>query len=135
NRCHLSPLVTNPELNCIPSVRVPRNTVWTSSENKTLMINCTVNIESDCWKDVSATWCRINDKNECRSMTDSTHFSTAWRNISGSQRMFFLIFWNLSKQDAGLYRCQTQAPVSTLGHVIWVTVTGKQLVLYVSYVS
>uniref|UniRef100_A0A3B1K198 Ig-like domain-containing protein n=1 Tax=Astyanax mexicanus TaxID=7994 RepID=A0A3B1K198_ASTMX len=117
-------------LNCVPSIRVPRNTVWNAPENETLMINCTVFIEPHCWKDVLASWCRSYDKNECRPMTDSTHFSTAWRNISGSQRMFILIFWNLSKQDAGLYRCQTQAPVSTLGHAIRVTVTGKQLVLF-----
>ncbi|XP_049325979.1 uncharacterized protein LOC103040670 [Astyanax mexicanus] len=116
---------TEPELNCIPSIRVPRNTVWTSSENETLMIKCTVFTEPHCWKNLPVSWCRINDKNECRPMTDSTHFSTAWRNISGSQRMFILIFWNLSKQDAGFYRCQTQAPVSTLGHAIRVTVTAS----------
>uniref|UniRef100_A0A8B9KW50 Uncharacterized LOC103042156 n=1 Tax=Astyanax mexicanus TaxID=7994 RepID=A0A8B9KW50_ASTMX len=111
------------ELNCIPSIRVPRNTVWTVSENTTLKINCTIDIKSNCWQNLVASWCRINDKNECLPMNQPNHTATEWRNISGDQQMFILIFWNLSKQDAGLYRCLTHAPVSTSGHTIRVNVT------------
>uniref|UniRef100_A0A3B1KJP0 Uncharacterized LOC103042156 n=1 Tax=Astyanax mexicanus TaxID=7994 RepID=A0A3B1KJP0_ASTMX len=111
------------ELNCIPTIKVPRNTVWTVSENATLKINCSIFTEPHCWQSLLASWCRINDENECRLMNQSNHRATEWRNITENQRMFILIFWNLSKQDAGLYRCLTHAPVSTSGHAISVNVT------------
>ncbi|KAI4889458.1 hypothetical protein NFI96_011632 [Prochilodus magdalenae] len=39
--------------------------------------------------------------------------------------MFFLIFWSLSVEDAGLYRCRSDAPVSTSGHTINVTIAAS----------
>ncbi|XP_017570627.1 uncharacterized protein LOC108437781 [Pygocentrus nattereri] len=112
-----------PVLDCIPSLRVPRNTVWKSPEKETLKINCTVTTESHCWKNVSVSWCKIEDTDHCRPLNHSNHTGTGWRNITEKERKFFLIFWSLSLQDAGLYRCKSDGPVFTTSHVINVTVT------------
>ncbi|KAI4889455.1 hypothetical protein NFI96_000409 [Prochilodus magdalenae] len=114
-----------PELDCIPSIRVSRNAVWwKSSERETLKINCTVLIESHCWKNLSVFWCKIGDGDHCRPLSHSNHTGTEWRDISGEERMFFLIFQRLSVEDAGLYRCRSDKPVSTSGHTINITVTA-----------
>ncbi|KAL7845610.1 hypothetical protein AOLI_G00238020 [Acnodon oligacanthus] len=113
-----------PVLDCIPSLRVPRNTVWKFPEKETLKINCTVMTESHCWKNLSASWCKIEDIDHCRPLSYSNHSGTGWRNITENERMFFLIFWNLSLQDAGLYRCKSDGPVFTASHIINVTVTA-----------
>ncbi|KAL7845607.1 hypothetical protein AOLI_G00237990 [Acnodon oligacanthus] len=114
-----------PVLDCIPSLRVPRNTVWKFPEKETLKINCTVMTESHCWKNLSASWCKIEDTDHCRPLSYSNHSGTGWRNITENERMFFLIFWNLSLQDAGLYRCKSDGPVFTASHTINVTVTAS----------
>uniref|UniRef100_A0A3B4D1G5 Ig-like domain-containing protein n=1 Tax=Pygocentrus nattereri TaxID=42514 RepID=A0A3B4D1G5_PYGNA len=118
-----------PVLDCIPSLRVPRNTVWKSPEKETLKINCTVTTESHCWKNVSVSWCKIEDTDHCRPLNHSNHTGTGWRNITEKERKFFLIFWSLSLQDAGLYRCKSDGPVFTTSHVINVTVTGKDIIV------
>ncbi|XP_047673662.1 uncharacterized protein LOC113634778 isoform X6 [Tachysurus fulvidraco] len=51
-----------------------------------------------------------------------------WRTISEWERLFFLIFWNISLQDSGLYNCEILTPVHTMGHVINVTVTDYNAV-------
>ncbi|KAL6481695.1 hypothetical protein MHYP_G00097750 [Metynnis hypsauchen] len=114
-----------PVLDCIPSLRVPRNTVWKSPEKETLKINCTVITESHCWKILSVSWCKFEDNNDCRPLSHSTHTGTGWRNITEDERMFFLIFWNLSLQDTGPYRCKSDGPVFTASHTINVTVTAS----------
>ncbi|KAL7852501.1 hypothetical protein SRHO_G00182860 [Serrasalmus rhombeus] len=113
-----------PALDCIPTLRVPRNTVWKSPEKETLKINCTVTTESHCWKTVSVSWCKIEDTDHCRPLSHSNHTGTGWRNITEKERKFFLIFWSLSLQDAGLYRCKSDGPVFTPSYAINVTVTG-----------
>ncbi|XP_017570593.1 uncharacterized protein LOC108437767 [Pygocentrus nattereri] len=114
-----------PVLDCIPSLRVPRNTVWKSPEKETLKINCTVTTESHCWKNLSVSWCKIEDTDHCRPLNHSNHTGTGWRNITEKERKFFLIFWSLSLQDAGLYRCKSDGPVFTTSHGINVTVTAS----------
>ncbi|XP_072512985.1 uncharacterized protein [Salminus brasiliensis] len=115
------------ELDCLTSIRVPRSTVWKAPEKRTLKINCTVIAESHCWKNVSALWCRIDDdNNKCTPLNHYTRTTAEWTNDNRNERMFFLTFWNLSMEDAGLYRCQTHAPVSTESHNINVTVTESE---------
>ncbi|XP_066517702.1 uncharacterized protein [Hoplias malabaricus] len=113
------------ELDCIPSIKVSRNTVWKSPELKTLMINCTVIVTPHCWRNLSFSWCKISDGNNCRPLIYSNHTSTKWRNINEEERILFLIFWSLSVEDAGLYRCEILKPVYATGHAINVTVTAS----------
>ncbi|KAL6481697.1 hypothetical protein MHYP_G00097770 [Metynnis hypsauchen] len=114
-----------PVLDCIPSLKVPRNTVWNSPEKETLKINCTIITESHCWKNLSVSWCKIEDNNDCRPLSHSNHTGTGWRNTSENERIFFLIFGNLSLQDIGSYRCKSDGPVFTASHTINVTVTAS----------
>ncbi|XP_036419390.1 uncharacterized protein LOC118803003 [Colossoma macropomum] len=122
-----------PVLDCIPSLRVPRNTVWKFPEKETLKINCTVITESHCWKNLSVSWCKIEDTDHCRPLNQCNYTATEWRNFTENERMFFLIFWSLSLQDAGLYRCKSDGPVATTSHTINVTVTASKT--YIDVVS
>ncbi|XP_053495680.1 uncharacterized protein LOC128616861 [Ictalurus furcatus] len=108
---------------CIPSLMVPRNTMWRVRVSDHLKINCTVVSESHCWKNVDVSWCRIDNKSECRYLKHSDHILTGWRSITESKRMSFLIFWKISMQDAGLYRCEIKSPTPTVSHAINVIVT------------
>lgn len=123
----LSPLITSNTTgthpDCIPSIMVPRNTLWKVRVMTSLKINCTVDTESHCWKNVDVSWCRIDNKSECRSLKHSDHITTEQRNITESKVMLFLIFQNISMQDAGLYRCEIKSLTPTVSHAINVTVT------------
>ncbi|XP_047673655.1 uncharacterized protein LOC113657158 isoform X6 [Tachysurus fulvidraco] len=107
---------------------MPRNTVWSARVTERLMINCTVETKTNCWNNIAVSWCKIDMKNECIYLTHSTHTSTEWRTISESKKLFFLIFWKISLQDSGLYRCEIQSPVHTMSHNINVTVTDYNAV-------
>ncbi|XP_047673658.1 uncharacterized protein LOC113634778 isoform X2 [Tachysurus fulvidraco] len=111
---------------CIRSVRVQRNTGWSARVTERLMINCTV--QSNCKDNITVKWCKIDMKNQCIHLNHSNHTSTEWRTISEWERLFFLIFWNISLQDSGLYNCEILTPVHTMGHVINVTVTDYNAV-------
>ncbi|XP_058262750.1 uncharacterized protein LOC131363839 [Hemibagrus wyckioides] len=109
-------------LDCFPSIMVPRNMVWRARVMDILMINCTVVSEVHCWKNIEVSWCRITEINECRHF-HSKHTITGWKSITESKRLLFLIFWKISFQDAGLYRCEMISPTSSMSHAINVTVT------------
>ncbi|GAA6074488.1 uncharacterized protein LOC113657158 isoform X4, partial [Tachysurus ichikawai] len=111
-------------LDCFPSLMVPRNTVWSARVKDQLMINCTVVSEPNCWNNIAVSWCKIDMKNEYRSLY---HTSTGWRTISESKRVFFLIFWEISLQDSGLYRCKILSPAPSVSHAINVTVTDSSV--------
>ncbi|XP_053085712.1 B- and T-lymphocyte attenuator isoform X1 [Pangasianodon hypophthalmus] len=123
----LSPLISSntneSDLDCIPSIMVPRNTVWKAPVMKSLTINCTVDSESHCWKNINVTWCRIDDKNECRALNRSNYTTNEWEKVNKNKRLLFLIFHNISMKDAGLYRCRINSPTPTVSHSINVTVT------------
>ncbi|KAF5894575.1 B- and T-lymphocyte attenuator-like, partial [Clarias magur] len=108
---------------CIPFIRLPRNTAWRARVTDVLMINCTVVSESHCWENIAVTWCRIDDKNGCRPLIHSNHTSTEWRSVSESERLSVLIFRKISVQDSGFYRCEITSPVASVSHSISVTVT------------
>ncbi|XP_060745188.1 uncharacterized protein LOC132858721 isoform X4 [Tachysurus vachellii] len=110
-------------LDCFPSVMVLRNTARSARVTDLLMIYCTVVSEPNCWNNIAVLWCRIDINNKCRSLTHSTHTSTEWRNITKSKRVLFLIFWEISLQDSGLYRCEIRSPAPSVSHAINVTVT------------
>lgn len=120
-------LGTHPD--CIPSIMVPRNTAWKVRVMTSLKINCTVDTESHCRKNVDVSWCRIDNKSECRSLKHSDHITTEQRSITESKVMLFLIFQNISMQDAGLYRCEIKSLTPTVSHAINVTVTGNDIIL------
>ncbi|XP_060745179.1 uncharacterized protein LOC132858721 isoform X3 [Tachysurus vachellii] len=102
---------------------VLRNTARSARVTDLLMIYCTVVSEPNCWNNIAVLWCRIDINNKCRSLTHSTHTSTEWRNITKSKRVLFLIFWEISLQDSGLYRCEIRSPAPSVSHAINVTVT------------
>ncbi|XP_047673651.1 uncharacterized protein LOC113657158 isoform X2 [Tachysurus fulvidraco] len=110
-------------LDCFPSMWVPRNTVWSARVTERLMINCTIYSEPNCWNNIAVSWCKLDMNKECIYLTHSTHTSTVWRNISESKRVLLLIFWEISLQDSGLYRCIILSPVHTMSHNINVNVT------------
>ncbi|XP_047673664.1 uncharacterized protein LOC125138368 isoform X2 [Tachysurus fulvidraco] len=112
---------------CLPYAMVPRNTVWSARVTERLMINCTVVSKPNCWN-IAVSWCKLEMNNECIYLTHSTHTSTVWGNITGSKRLFFLIFWEISLQDSGLYRCEIQSPAPSMSHAINVTVTDYNAV-------
>lgn len=117
------------EPNCDVSIMVPRNTVWKVHAMDKLKINCTVDIKSRCLKNMTAKWCRIDDDNTCRPLKYSNYTTINWTQVTNSQRQMFLIFHNISMQDAGLYRCEIQSPATVISHSINVTVTGKHIIL------
>ncbi|KAF4075318.1 hypothetical protein AMELA_G00233110 [Ameiurus melas] len=123
----LSALITSntneAHLDCIPSIMVPRNTMWKVRVMDKLKINCTVDSESHCWKNINVSWCKIEDKSECRSLKHSDHITTEWIRITENKGMLFLMFKNVSMQDDGLYRCEIKSTTPTVSHAINVTVT------------
>ncbi|KAK1802952.1 hypothetical protein P4O66_021485, partial [Electrophorus voltai] len=114
-------------LECIPVLTVPRNTVWRAAPMSTLKINCTVSIPSHCWENLALSWCKVDEGNDCKPLNHSSHITTEWRKITGEYKTSFLVFRNLSKADSGLYRCKVDGRVSTISHIINVTVTGSFL--------
>ncbi|XP_042572420.1 uncharacterized protein LOC109105031 isoform X2 [Cyprinus carpio] len=108
------------EMNCHSVVRVPRNTVFLAPVRSVLKINCTITLDG-CHRNPRVSWCkRYGD--DCKSLNYSNHITTEWKNITEHQGMAFLVFLNISMEDAGFYRCKESD--MSIGHVINVTVTA-----------
>ncbi len=126
---HLFPLfyfiLSGPEMNCIPVIRVPRNTVFLAPVMSVLKINCTI-ILPGCYGSPSVSWCKIYGDG-CKYLNYSDHIITEWKNITEHEGMAFLIFLNISMEDTGRYRCREGD--TSVSHAINVTVTGKTVSL------
>ncbi|KAK3530089.1 hypothetical protein QTP86_012817 [Hemibagrus guttatus] len=89
---------------CMASIMVPRNTVWKARAMDSLKINCTIDSDPHCWNKINITWCRIEYTKHCKHLNHPYHKLVEWTSINESKRLLFLIFRNISMQDAGLYR-------------------------------
>ncbi|XP_048052966.1 uncharacterized protein LOC125272273 isoform X3 [Megalobrama amblycephala] len=108
------------ELYCNPAIKVPRNTVFKARVMTVLRINCTINLRG-CHRSPRVSWCKI-DGNDCKALNHSDYIKTEWKNTTEHEGMAFLIFQNISMEDAGLYRCKESE--TSVGHAINVTVTA-----------
>ncbi|CAM4486176.1 unnamed protein product [Leuciscus chuanchicus] len=107
------------ELQCVQRIKVPRNTVFRACVMTQLKINCTVSLHG-CHRSPRVSWCKIYE-NVCNALNHSVYIKTGWKNITEHEGMAFLIFLNISMEDAGLYRCKEGD--SSVSHAINVTVT------------
>uniref|UniRef100_A0A9J8BY05 Ig-like domain-containing protein n=1 Tax=Cyprinus carpio carpio TaxID=630221 RepID=A0A9J8BY05_CYPCA len=107
------------EMNCYSVVRVPRNTVFLAPVRSVLKINCTITLDG-CHRNPRVSWCKLYG-DDCKPLNYSNHIRTEWKNITEHEGMAFLVFLNISMEDAGFYRCKESD--MSIGHVINVTVT------------
>ncbi|KTG32965.1 hypothetical protein cypCar_00034914, partial [Cyprinus carpio] len=106
------------EMNCYSVVRVPRNTVFLAPVRSMLKINCTITLDG-CHRNPRVSWCKLYG-DDCEPFSYSNHIRTEWKNITENEWMAFLVFLNISMEDAGFYRCKEGM---SIGHTINVTVT------------
>ncbi|XP_060755017.1 B- and T-lymphocyte attenuator-like isoform X2 [Neoarius graeffei] len=111
------------EPTCFASIRVPRNSVSKVHVMGKLKINCTINRGTYCWENITTEWCKVDYDSECKPFNYSNNITKFWMKVNTTQSQLFLIFHNISMQDAGLYRCRIQSPMSIVSHSINVTVT------------
>ncbi|XP_067259635.1 B- and T-lymphocyte attenuator-like isoform X2 [Chanodichthys erythropterus] len=109
------------ELQCNPVLKVPRNTVFKAHVMTVLKINCTVNLRG-CHRSPRVLWCKI-DGNDCKALNHSDYIKTEWNKTTEHEGKAFLIFLNISMEDAGLYRCKESE--TSVSHAINVTVTDN----------
>uniref|UniRef100_A0A8C1B5W8 Ig-like domain-containing protein n=1 Tax=Cyprinus carpio carpio TaxID=630221 RepID=A0A8C1B5W8_CYPCA len=110
------------EINCVPLIRVPRNTVFRAPVMTKLKINCTITLDG-CHRNPRVSWCKLNGS-DCKALNYSHHIRTEWKDIKKHEWMAFLIFLNISMEDTGLYRCKEGD--TSVSHAINVTVTGQK---------
>ncbi|XP_018944152.2 B- and T-lymphocyte attenuator-like isoform X2 [Cyprinus carpio] len=108
------------EMNCVPLIRVPRNSVFRAPVMTKLKINCTITLDG-CHRNPRVSWCKLNGS-DCKALNYSHHIRTEWKDIKKHEWMAFLIFLNISMEDTGLYRCKEGD--TSVSHAINVTVTG-----------
>uniref|UniRef100_A0A9J8BUE9 Ig-like domain-containing protein n=1 Tax=Cyprinus carpio carpio TaxID=630221 RepID=A0A9J8BUE9_CYPCA len=109
------------EMNCVPLIRVPRNSVFRAPVMTKLKINCTITLDG-CHRNPRVSWCKLNGS-ECKALNYSHHIRTERKDIKKHEWMAFLIFLNISMEDTGLYRCKEGD--TSVSHAIIVTVTDK----------
>ncbi|XP_051751838.1 B- and T-lymphocyte attenuator-like isoform X1 [Ctenopharyngodon idella] len=107
------------EQHCNPVIKVPRNTVFKARVMTVLKINCTVNL-TGCHRSPRVSWCKIIG-NDCKALNHSDYIKTELKKTTEHEWMVFMIFLNISMEDAGLYRCKEGE--MSVGHAINVTVT------------
>lgn len=100
---------------------MPRNTVFRACVMTELKINCTIS-QHGCHRSPRVSWCKIYG-NHCKALNHSVYIQTEWKIMTEHEGMAFLIFLNISMEDAGLYRCKEGD--NSVSHAINVTVTGK----------
>ncbi|XP_052402174.1 B- and T-lymphocyte attenuator-like isoform X1 [Carassius gibelio] len=115
------------EMNCHPVIRVSRNTVFLAPVMSVLKINCTVTLRG-CQRKPRVSWCKLYG-DECKPLNYSNYIRTEWKNITEQESMAFLVFLNISMEDAGFYRCK-EGDMS-IGHAINVTVTGHCIIFLI----
>nr|XP_055061133.1 B- and T-lymphocyte attenuator-like isoform X1 [Misgurnus anguillicaudatus] len=109
------------ELECITSIKVPRNKLVEALVMTEFKINCTVNVLK-CQGIPKISWCKLYGE-DCKASNQSNYKETVdWKNFTYGTA--FLTFLNISMEDAGLYRCKSQNSVS---HSINVTVTADRV--------
>uniref|UniRef100_A0A8C1P100 Ig-like domain-containing protein n=1 Tax=Cyprinus carpio TaxID=7962 RepID=A0A8C1P100_CYPCA len=117
----ISGMANGTEINCVPLIRVPRNTVFRAPVMTKLKINCTITLDG-CHRNPRVSWCKLNGS-ECKALNYSHHIRTERKDIKKHEWMAFLIFLNISMEDTGLYRCKEGD--TSVSHAINVTVTDK----------
>ncbi|XP_051983153.1 B- and T-lymphocyte attenuator-like [Xyrauchen texanus] len=125
--CYLVPYLTllllsgntnGSEINCIATIKVPRNTTFRVPVMTLLIINCTVTVH-EC-QNPWINWCKIYGNN-CKALNHSNNIKEEWKSITEHDGIAFLTFLNISMEDEGLYRCRIGE--TTVSHSINVTVT------------
>ncbi|RXN02787.1 B- and T-lymphocyte attenuator-like protein [Labeo rohita] len=109
------------EINCISVIKVPRKTVFQAPVMSKLKINCTVILQG-CDRNPRISWYKFYG-NDFKALNYSNHMRSEWKNITVHEGMAFLIFQNISMEDAGSYRCK--GGDTSVSHTINVTVTGN----------
>lgn len=97
-----------------------RNTVWKASPGKQLKMNCSVDF---CSNLPPPSWCKFDESNKCNTVNTTALIQTQLTYLTNTTWISFLTFTNISRGDAGLYRCKLHTAV---GHSINVTVSGEQ---------
>ncbi|XP_045554171.1 uncharacterized protein isoform X2 [Salmo salar] len=104
---------------CFPEIRVARNTVWKASPGKQLKMNCSVDF---CSNLPPPSWCKFDESNKCNTVNTTALIQTQLTYLTNTTWISFLTFTNISRGDAGLYRCKLHTAV---GHSINVTVSDS----------
>nr|XP_009296922.1 B- and T-lymphocyte attenuator-like isoform X1 [Danio rerio] len=107
------------EPQCLIKLKVTRNTVFKAHAMTELKINCTVT-HHGCQRIPVISWCKLYGQN-CKALNHSDVIKTEWKNKTENEGMAFLIFQNVSIEDAGSYRCK-EGDMS-VSHTINVTFT------------
>ncbi|CAK6980801.1 B- and T-lymphocyte attenuator-like [Scomber scombrus] len=102
---------------CVPDIKVRRNTVYNTSLGKNLRIKCPVTLCNNSQPPIS--WNKLEKNAVPVNFNRSTHIKTEWENSTPEEGISVLIFQNIQRSDSGRYLCQTGGSVS---HYISVSV-------------
>ncbi|XP_046887147.1 B- and T-lymphocyte attenuator-like isoform X2 [Hypomesus transpacificus] len=117
---HLGMKTKGQEADCLPHVRVHRNTVMNASSGEDLRMECPVHFCSDAQPVIS--WCKLDDSNNCSPFNRSARTETHWQNLTYNTGISFLNMKDVSTNDTGQYRCQYR---SDLSHSIKIIVSER----------
>ncbi|XP_070978865.1 B- and T-lymphocyte attenuator-like [Oncorhynchus clarkii lewisi] len=113
---------------CEIEVPIKRNTVWNAVPQKRLTINCPV---KHCGETLRVTWCKFEDAN-CKQINETEQVKIGWKPFDrGSiNRIAFLDFKKISRNDDGSYRCGMAGNKSSIvSHAINVSVSDINLTM------
>ncbi|XP_046886623.1 B- and T-lymphocyte attenuator-like [Hypomesus transpacificus] len=126
---HLFPwTIYTQEADCLPHVRVHRNTVMNASSGEDLRMECPVHFCSDAQPVIS--WCKLDDSNNCSPFNRSARTETHWQNLTYNTGISFLNMKDVSTNDTGQYRCQYRSDMS---HSIKIRVSERTDISTVGY--
>ncbi|XP_048882977.1 uncharacterized protein LOC125749592 [Brienomyrus brachyistius] len=106
---------------CPVEIRVARNTVTSAVENSSLTLHCPV---KHCGWRPAVTWCKRNPAH-CITVNVADNIKIQWKysETEPNTGTSDLIFTRVSMGDAGLYRCGVYGTVTSVSHLINVSVT------------
>ncbi|XP_062301449.1 B- and T-lymphocyte attenuator-like [Scomber scombrus] len=100
---------------CVPLIKVRRNTVYNTSLGVNLWIECPVTFCNSSQPPIS--WNKFGKNAVPVNFNRSTHIKTERKFSTPVEGISFLIFQNIQKSDSGQYRCKTGGSVSHLINV------------------
>ncbi|XP_035263779.1 B- and T-lymphocyte attenuator isoform X2 [Anguilla anguilla] len=114
------------ETHCAPEIQVKRSTTYKAVAKESLKIMCAV---KHCGQEFNFTWCRFHTDNNCKPVDKMYSITHGWEKSKEDPNWgdMFLLFGNISLDDAGQYRCSIFSVVgSAVGHFITVSFSATE---------
>ncbi|XP_026768807.3 B- and T-lymphocyte attenuator [Pangasianodon hypophthalmus] len=103
----LVPVATQGQIaSCVPEIKVRKNTLYTASSESKLNISCPVTY---CEEIPAVGWIKIDNKNNFIRISGTNQVTITQEQTGLKDITSHMIFWNISTDDNGIYRCMISA--------------------------